>query len=607
MVAATAPTLTSVKGLPSNVEIPNGGITVEISAELSGIAAKGQKVEVFDGATSKGQATADATTGEWRLTVSALSVAAHSFTAKALYGSGAQSGARTFTVVAATAPTLTSVKGLPSNVEIPNGGITVEISAELSGTAAKGQKVEVFDGATSKGQATADATTGEWRLTVSALSVAAHSFTAKALYGSGAQSGARTFTVTALIRPTLVTVLDAGGKPVLEGGITTSTTLKLSGKASNGQRVEIFDGNGSGAVSKGIATAHATTGDWELTITVAAGARRLYAKSLYHSSDTYSDVRNLTVTALIQPTLEYVRDTAGNNIIDGGSTYDTTLKVSGKASNGQSVEVFDGNGPSAVSKGTATASATTGDWQLTFTVPLGARRFAALSLYHTAPTYSNVRTLTVTERKLPTLEQVLDPTGKDIPNGGTTNRTTLKLSGRASPGQQVEVFDGEGSGALSKGTTTTKTSGDWEHTIIVPSATSRLYARSLVQGTPSTSNVHIVIVPGKAIITEVRWGQYDPNGRMIEQGEPIPRNQVVTMFFSRGTPGVESVCIAYQGSMNPAQRCEIRLVNGRPATALSWPSNGSIGLHQILATTGPLEIRCELAAYDSNYFVLNWT
>ncbi|MCU7252001.1 hypothetical protein, partial [Pseudomonas koreensis] len=338
-----------------------------------GTAAKGQKVEVFDGATSKGQATADATTGEWRLTVSTLSVAVHSFTAKALYGSGAQSGARTFTVVAATAPTLTSVKGLPSNVEIPNGGITVEISAELGGTAAKGQKVEVFDGATSKGQATADATTGEWRLIVSALSAAAHSFTAKALYGSGEQSGARTFTVTAVVRPTLDYVLDTAGTNIVDGGTTTDTTLKVSGKASNGQQVEVFDGNGPSAVSKGIAPVNATTGDWQLTFTVPLGARRFAALSLYHATPTYSNVRTLTVTTAIPPSITSIRDSNGE-VAENGETTSTLVTLQGRVTSGYQVQIHDND----VAKHTVTAVGE--GWNTTLSVTLGNHSITAKAI-----------------------------------------------------------------------------------------------------------------------------------------------------------------------------------------------------------------------------------
>ena len=104
---------------------------------------------------------------------------------------------RTYTIKAVedVKPQITSVKGSPSGDEIPEGDTTVETAVTLTGTAAKGQKVEVFDGTTSKGQPVVHATTGVWELAVNELSVAAHSFKAKALYGSGAESAIRTFTV----------------------------------------------------------------------------------------------------------------------------------------------------------------------------------------------------------------------------------------------------------------------------------------------------------------------------------------------------------------------------------------------------------------------------
>ncbi|VVQ35177.1 hypothetical protein [Pseudomonas fluorescens] len=195
VVALVVPTLTSVKGSPSDADIPNGGTIVETAVTLSGVAAKGQKVDVLNGTTSKGQPTADPVTGIWTLLVSALTVATHSFTAKALYGSEQTSAAWTFTVTAAIAPTITSAKGSTSGADIPNGGTTVETAITLSGVAAKGQKVDVLDGATSKGQPTADLVTGIWTVLVSALTIATHSFTAKALYGNEQVSDPRTVTI----------------------------------------------------------------------------------------------------------------------------------------------------------------------------------------------------------------------------------------------------------------------------------------------------------------------------------------------------------------------------------------------------------------------------
>ncbi|UZD99057.1 carbohydrate binding domain-containing protein [Pseudomonas mediterranea] len=107
----------------------------------------------------------------------------------------------------------------------------------------------------------------------------------------------RTYTVksVALVTPTLDSVKDAGGVEVLEGRMTSSLTLKLSGQASKGQKVEIYEGSGNSAVLKGEATADANTGIWNKDITVAVGARRLYAKARYPVSPVYSNVRTLKV------------------------------------------------------------------------------------------------------------------------------------------------------------------------------------------------------------------------------------------------------------------------------------------------------------------------
>ncbi|MFJ5241002.1 hypothetical protein ACIP86_30575, partial [Pseudomonas neuropathica] len=239
---ALTPAISSVTD-SAGVEIPDSGFTSDTTIKLTGTATPRLEVEIFDGAIPIGKAQVNATTGKWELEVPGLTLTTHSFTAKALYGSGATSAARTLTVTAATAPTLTSVKGSPSGVEIPQAGVTVETAVTLSGVAAKGQKVEIFDGTVSKGPATADPTTGIWTLLVSALAVAAHSFTAKALYGSGATSAARTLTVTAATAPTLTSVKGSpSGVEIPQAGVTVETAVTLSGVAAKGQKVEIFDG-----------------------------------------------------------------------------------------------------------------------------------------------------------------------------------------------------------------------------------------------------------------------------------------------------------------------------------------------------------------------------
>lgn len=117
----------------------------------------------------------------------------------------------TIKAAALVVPTITSVKGSPSNVEIPENGITFENSVTLTGTADNYQKVDVFDDITSIGDATAD-DKGNWTKSVSGMAPGTHPFTAKAIYGSGQVSDVRTLRVFQLatirvgMRPTSVAI-----------------------------------------------------------------------------------------------------------------------------------------------------------------------------------------------------------------------------------------------------------------------------------------------------------------------------------------------------------------------------------------------------------------
>jgi len=281
-VEDVAPTIESVTATDNDEEIPDGSTTVKTAATLRGVAAKGQKVDVLDGTTSKGQPTADPVTGIWTLLISALTADEHSFTAKALYGSGQVSAAWKLTVTAATTPTITSAKGSPSGADIPNGSTTVETEVTLSGVAAKGQKVDVLDGTTSKGQPTADRVSGVWTLLVSALTAVEHIFTAKALYGSGQVSAAWKSTVTAATAPTITSAKGSpSGADIPNGGTTVETAVTLSGVAAKGLKVDVLDGT----TSKGQPTADPVTGIWTLLVpALSVAAHSFTAKALYGSN-----------------------------------------------------------------------------------------------------------------------------------------------------------------------------------------------------------------------------------------------------------------------------------------------------------------------------------
>ncbi|EJM16674.1 hypothetical protein PMI22_03789 [Pseudomonas sp. GM21] len=222
------PAITSIKGASNGVEIPNGGTTVETAVVLTGLASKGQKVDVSDGKVSKGQPTADPTTGIWSLSVSGLNVDLYSYTATALYGSGQTSQAWTFTVIALVAPTISSIKGSPSGVEIRQGDYTVETTVVLTGMASKGLQVDVLDGTMSKGKPIANITTGVWTLTLSGLSVGSHRFTVKALYGSIPPSAERQFSIIPpYSRPTITNVVRTDTGAFVPSGSTLPRGVQL--------------------------------------------------------------------------------------------------------------------------------------------------------------------------------------------------------------------------------------------------------------------------------------------------------------------------------------------------------------------------------------------
>lgn len=100
---------------------------------------------------------------------------------------------RTYTIK--STPTITWLRGSPSGQMIAPGGYTKETSVTLSGTASKGQQIEIRDGENPKGQAIADAVTGIWQLLIHGLTVARHSLTAKAMDASGGTSKAWEFNV----------------------------------------------------------------------------------------------------------------------------------------------------------------------------------------------------------------------------------------------------------------------------------------------------------------------------------------------------------------------------------------------------------------------------
>ena len=193
VVAADTPAITSVKD-ESNWNIRENGYTVHTSVTFTGSAPAGQEVEVFLGAVSKGKAKASSNS-IWTRTVSGLLLdMLHTFKAIGQYANNPSSNTWRLTVLNGVRPAITAAedsKGQP----ISNDGSTGDTTVRLRGTATKYLEVEIFDGNSSTGKRVEANGNGIWTVELTGLTRTKHVFKAKALYGSGTESGEWTVTV----------------------------------------------------------------------------------------------------------------------------------------------------------------------------------------------------------------------------------------------------------------------------------------------------------------------------------------------------------------------------------------------------------------------------
>jgi hypothetical protein len=413
----------------SQGELANGVHTYDTSVTLKGKAAANQKVQILDGTVPKGDVAVNAS-GDWTLQLIGLSEANYNITARALYGSNAVSGARTFTVTVVNAPTISNLTD-SKGVEVPHGSTTFDTAVTLTGKAEANQKVQVLDGTASKGEVTVNAS-GDWTLQLTGLSVASHSITAKGLYGNNPVSPVRAFSVATATAPTITNVTDSKGE-VANNGTTFDTTVTLKGKAGAGQKVQVLDGT----TSKGEVAVNAS-GDWTLQLTgLSVASHSITAKGLY-GSNPVSTARTFSVASATAPTITNVTDSKGE-VANNGTTFDTTVTLKGKAAANQKVQILDGT----TSKGEATVNAS-GDWTLQLTgLSMASYSIRVKGLYGSNPV-STARTFIIKHATHPTIAYIKDADGNSIPVGGTATSSWVRVYGYAAENVNpaIEVYDG---------------------------------------------------------------------------------------------------------------------------------------------------------------------
>ncbi len=334
-------------------------------------------------------------------------------------------------------------KGAP----VTNGESTDDPLLTVSGGGTANSVVFFYDNGDLLTTASVTIDDGTWELT-DTFGLGRHVFTVRDTL-AGVDSPEWVVTVGEVaVKPEITTVTDSKGE-VAPDGTTFDTTVTLSGTAAANEVVELFqDGALLGDVPVNASSI------WTRPVTGLTENRHNFQVRGRYGNSPVSGIRSLTVVASAAPTIDSVKDAGGTEIPPDGTTFGTSVTLSGAAAADRSVQIFDGGS----SLGTVTATDTT--WTLALTgLALKAYTIKAKGLYGNNPE-SMERSFRIAVATDPTITHVRDSKGEVEPEG-TTLDTIVILEGRAAAGQRVEILD---DGEL-KGEVTVDGNGDWTYTL----------------------------------------------------------------------------------------------------------------------------------------------
>ena len=216
-----------------------------------------------------------------RLPSSALAAGTHNISARAsdLAGNQFTSAALVVTIdttaPAVGKPDLTAASDTGSSSTDNLTSITTPV---FTGTAEAGATVQLLEGSTVLGSATADVS-GNWTITASALAAGVHNLAARATDAAGntsAASSALAVTIDtsnpAVAAPDLAAASDSGSSS--SDNITNLTTLTFTGTAEAGATVTLLES------STVLGSTTATGGNWSITASaLASGVHNLTARA----------------------------------------------------------------------------------------------------------------------------------------------------------------------------------------------------------------------------------------------------------------------------------------------------------------------------------------
>lgn len=357
---------------------------------------------------------------------------------------------------APVAPVITSFS--PDSAS-PTDHVTNANHITIVGTATPGSTVALFDASIKIGTAIADSN-GNWTFATGTLTDGSHAFTAKGETTSSTSDSVSlseaslAFTVTVDTAPPPKAVISSFSQDtgIAGDGITSVKNLILTGSATAGSTIQIYDGiTQIGTVVAG------ANGIWTFpTATLADGNHSFTAKmSDVAGNVSASDPVNVRIDSIAPNTPTVTSFSPDSNIVGDGLTNANQITLAGMAEAGSQVQVFDGKDLI----GTVTAT-TAGTWSLTTAALIdGSHAFSAKATDAAGNVSALSSTLTVTvDTRAPTSPylQSFSP-DSSVVGDKLTNANQLTLKGTATAGVTIQVFDG----AKQIATATADASGNW--------------------------------------------------------------------------------------------------------------------------------------------------
>ena len=334
-------TVTVKPDAPSIASISTPGpTTTSTSVTVSGTGTIGSTVKVYEGSTLRGTVVVGSG-GAWSVSVT-LTVGGHSLTATQTTGSFTSDPSAPASV------TVYSPPSAPSSISSDDGAVSA--GATVYGHSVAGGNVEVYEGSTLVGTATANAG-GSWTAVLAILALGRHTLTARVQDPVSGfwSSSSSSFTVT--VDPDAPGITSVSTPPAT----TTSTSVTVSGTGVTGYTVKVYDGSTFKAT-----VVVGSGGAWSVSVSLTVGTHSLTATQTstpVGGSTFTSDNSGATTVTVYAPT------SAPFSISTNGATPSTNATVSGRSVGLGSVEVYEGSTLIA----TATASSG-GNW--TATLPL---------------------------------------------------------------------------------------------------------------------------------------------------------------------------------------------------------------------------------------------